>query len=358
MARKSFLIAVLFCAVLFSGCATVGRYERVETLNIDGVRYVLISELCRKYNIEWGWDSFSGILTLKKASNEANILVGSRSAEIDGQKEPARYPFRFYKGRIVAPLDFQEELVKQWIGSRRIVKRKPVEYFGYKISKVVIDAGHGGKDPGAIGKSGTREKDITLDIARRLKTVLESKGVKIVMTRSSDKFIPLKDRASIANKTNADLFISIHVNANNSRQPYGFETYYFSQASDNVSRALEVSENTYYLEDDTTNNPSKNLKAILGDMIYTENVAASKEVAKHVCDNTCSIIGVKNRGIKSARFAVLRNTNIPAILVEVGFISNAKEEKYLKNSFYRQQIAEGLASSIANYRRVYRLTKK
>ena len=358
MFKKTVLISIFISCLLIAGCATVPQYERADVFNIGGSGYVSVIELCKAHNINWQWDSFSGILVLNKDSNEAKILVGTHTAEIDRQKETINPSFRFHKGKIFAPVAFRQRIIKEWIKIRPSVTKKAAPYFGYRIKKVVIDSGHGGKDPGAIGRTGVKEKSITLDIAKRLKRVLESKGIKVTLTRSSDKYISLTKRSAIANKSNADLFISIHVNSHKSRQPYGFETYYFSQASDNVAKALEVAENAPYLEEDSGNNPSKNLKAILGDMIYTENIAASKEVAKQICDNTCKIMGLRNRGIKSARFAVLKKTNIPAILVEVGFISNKKEERYLKNSFYRQQIAEGLASSISNYKRVYSLTRR
>jgi len=315
-------------------------------------------EFCKSYGIDCQWDNFSEVLILKKGNNQANILVGSVTAEVNNQIETVSPPFRFYNGAIVIPSGFADRIVSKWIQFRPSARTVESLTYGYRIKKVVIDAGHGGDDPGARGGSGAKEKDITLDIAKRLKEVLQSKGLNVVLTRSSDKFIPLTRRAQIANKSNADLFISIHVNANKSKQPYGFETYYFSEATDNVAKALEVAENSSSVEESSSSGSSKNLKAILGDMIYTENIAASKEVAKHICDSTCRMMGLKNRGIKSARFVVLKETNIPAILVEVGFISNAKEERFLKNSFYRQQIAEGLAASITNYIRAYKLTKR
>lgn len=359
MRKINRFIIILFICFFVASCATVSPYKRVGTFSIDGQRYVSLTNFCKNYSIDWQWDNFSGVLTLKKGSNQANILVGSATAEVNNQIENIRPPFRFYNGTIAVPFEFADRIVSRWIKFKPSARLGESLTYGYKITKVVIDAGHGGNDPGAIGRSGAREKDITLDIAKRLKNLLESKGIDVVLTRSTDKFIPLNRRAQIANKSNADLFISIHVNSNRSRQPYGFETYYFSEASDNLAKALEVAENSSDIEENSSSlGHSQNLKAILGDMIYTENIAASKEVASYICDSTCRIMGLRNRGIKSARFVVLRQTDIPAILVEVGFLSNLKEERFLKNSFYRQQIAEGLTASIANYRRVYKLTKR
>ncbi|MBM3251977.1 MAG: hypothetical protein FJZ11_04260 [Candidatus Omnitrophica bacterium] len=356
MCRKVLLIVSL--SLILAGCATMPRYEKVETFRIDGASYVSANELCQAYDIAWQWDNFSSILTFKKGTDEANILVGSPTAEINGKKQTFSAPFRYYRGTIVVPVDFKNIFLDRRSITQSFFKKEPAPSFGYKIKKVVIDPGHGGYDPGAISSSGIKEKKVNLDIAKRLKDVLESKGIDVILTRSSDNYVSLNRRAEISNRSGADLFVSIHVNANKSSQPYGFETYYFSEASDNVARALEVAENAPFINETTADDSSRNLKVILGDMIYTENIAASKDVAKHICDNTCNIMGLRNRGIKSARFAVLKNADIPAILVEVGFLSNPKEEKALRNSFYRQQIAEGLASSIANYTRVYRLTKR
>jgi N-acetylmuramoyl-L-alanine amidase len=356
MIRKASLL-IIFSLVL-AGCATMPRYEKLESFRIDGADYISGSELCKSFDIAWQWDSFSSILNFKKGTDEANILVGSPTAEINGKKQTFSAPFRYYRGTIAVPIDFKNIFIGRRSITQPFFKKEPAPSFGYKIKKVVIDAGHGGYDPGAISSSGIKEKKVTLDIAKRLKNVLESKGINVILTRSSDDYISLNRRAQISNRSGADLFISIHVNANKSSQPYGFETYYFSEASDNVARALEVAENAPFIDEVSADHPSRNLKAILGDMINTENIAASKDAAKHICDNTCNIMGIKNRGIKSARFAVLKNADIPAILVEVGFLSNRKEEKALRNSFYRQQIAEGLASSIISYARVYRLTKR
>lgn len=351
-------VGIILICFFVASCATVSPYKRIGTFSIDGQQYVSIINFCKNYGIDWQWDNFSSVLTLKKGTNKADILVGSASVDINNQIEIIRSPFRFYQGNIAVPSEFVEIIVSKWIKVRPLVRTQDSLTYGYKIRKVVIDAGHGGKDPGAIGGSGIEEKDITLDIAKRLKNVLVSKGIDAVLTRSSDKFVSLNRRAQIANKAGADLFVSIHINSNRSKQPYGFESYYFSEASDNVAKALEVAENSFYIEEASASGSSQNLKAILGDMIYTENIAASKEVAKYICDSTCRIMGLRNRGIKSARFVVLSQADIPAILVEVGFLSNLKEERFLKNSFYRQQISEGLAASIANYRRVYKLTQR
>jgi len=358
MRKTSSFIVIIFVCFFIASCATVSPYKKIGTISIEGQEYISMVDFCKNYGIDWEWDNFSGVLTLKKGNNQANILVGSATAEVNSQIEIISPPLRFYNGIIAVPAAFTDRIVSKWFKYKPLVRQEESLSYGYKIRKVVIDAGHGGKDPGAIGRSGVQEKSITLDIAKRLKGLLESKGIDVVLTRASDKFVSLNRRAEIANKSNADLFVSIHINSNKSRQPYGFETYYFSEATDNVSKALEVAENASCIEDASSSGSSRNLKAILGDMIYTENIAASKEVAKYICDSTCKIMGLRNRGIKSARFVVLRQTDIPAILLEVGFLSNLKEERYLKNSFYRQQIAEGLASSITNYRRVYKLTKR
>jgi len=227
------------------------------------------------------------------------------------------------------------------------------------IQRVVVDPGHGGKDPGAIGKKGLKEKDVNLDIAKRLRKLLQTRGVSVVMTRSRDEFISLKKRASIANKANADFFISIHANASRSRNPRGFEIYYLRESSAGLRNSIYAEK---FIESDFSqtqlDRSSKYAKAILWDMIYSENRAESVDLSRCILDSMSRQTSLKNRGIKTAGFAVLKNTRIPAILIEVGFLSNLKEERMLNNSFYRQQIAESIAGGIFNHNRQYRVVQR
>lgn len=223
---------------------------------------------------------------------------------------------------------------------------------GTAISRIVIDAGHGGKDPGAVGKRGLREKDITLKIAKMLKKRLEkTTKAKIILTRSSDKFIPLKERTSIANKKKSDLFISIHVNSSMKRAASGVETYYLDFSHDKRVMKLAARENA------ASGGISNDIQFILGDLIRTANREDSSRLAWSVQSSLVKRLekkysGVRGNGVKGAPFYVLTRTNMPSILVEVSFISNAKEEKRLKSSNYIQEIVAGITKGVVDFMKI------
>ncbi|MCX5700085.1 MAG: N-acetylmuramoyl-L-alanine amidase [Candidatus Omnitrophica bacterium] len=219
-----------------------------------------------------------------------------------------------------------------------------------KIKKVVIDAGHGGNDPGAIGRTGLREKDVNLDIAKRLAALLKSEGVEVVLTRSSDRYIPLDTRVQITNNSKADLFISVHSNANRSRSMNGFEIYYVATSvSDSTRAMIAARSSSLNLENADFASHSLALKAMLWDMIYTYDRAESIYLGRSICRSIGDNLDVRVIGVKNARYVVLRGARMPAILIEVGFLSNSQEERMLRNAAYRAKIAQGILYGISNY---------
>lgn len=227
---------------------------------------------------------------------------------------------------------------------------------GLKVRTIAIDAGHGGHDPGAMGKRGLKEKNITLDIAKRLSALIKDRlGCKVVMTREKDIFIPLEERPFLAKSKGADLFVSIHVNANRRRTARGVETYVQSlTASDREAMATAARENamsTKKLSElkteldrifaDLTRDNKIEESMYLADAIQGSMVNYLKPVNRHVGD-------LKSR-VKRAFFYVLINTEMPSILAEVGFISNPTEEKLLRKASYRQSIAEAIYLGVKKY---------
>ena len=214
---------------------------------------------------------------------------------------------------------------------------------------IVIDPGHGGKDPGALGRKGTREKDITLKISKHLRKIItKNTKAKVFMTRESDVFVELEDRATFANQHKADLFISIHINSHPKKSIKGLELYYFGEASD--PRALDVAarENGTPLKDD---GPA--WKFILADKLNDKKIEDSQEFAwmtkKSLVQYLKPFYKIKDHGVKTAPFFVLRMTTMPAILAEVAFISNPTEEKLLKSSTYQKRMAHGIFEGIQSY---------
>lgn len=229
-------------------------------------------------------------------------------------------------------------------GSRTLTRA-----LGLKVGRTVIDPGHGGHDTGTIGPTGLVEKDVVLDVALRLKKLVENRtGSEVVMTRDADTFVPLEERTAIANQRAADLFISIHANASRDRSARGIETYYLNFTSS--PEALEVAAR----ENATSQESVHELQDLIKKIAMTEKIEESLEFATLVQREVHSRLakggGVqRNRGVKKAPFVVLIGANMPSILAEISFLSNPRDERLLKRVNYRQRIAEALFHGIARY---------
>ncbi|GAB7141179.1 hypothetical protein RsTz2092_11440 [Deferribacterales bacterium RsTz2092] len=219
--------------------------------------------------------------------------------------------------------------------------------FGLKINTIVIDAGHGGKDPGC-SYYGLKEKDITLIIAKQLRAMLKSKTkLNVYMTRETDVFIPLEERTAIANKLKADIFVSIHINAApKNRAASGVETYILNITNDKA--ALEVAA----FENQATTKSISDLQGILKDIMQSSKLEESTLLAKATqkgMANTMKLSNKQNIGIKQAPFFVLVGANMPAILTEVGFLSNKNEAERMRTSEYQKLVAQGIFNGILAY---------
>jgi len=220
---------------------------------------------------------------------------------------------------------------------------------GLKIGRIVIDAGHGGHDQGTQGPHGLLEKELVLDVAQRVGKMVEEKlNAEVIYTRSDDTFIPLEGRTAIANQRKADLFLSIHANSSPIPRISGVETYYlnFSDSKD----ALDVAAR----ENASSQKSIFELQDIIHKITLHEKLDESREFAGRMqaslfAFSSRSVPGLKNRGVKKAPFVVLIGANMPSILAEIGFLSNAREEALLKKPDYRQKLAESLFRGIAKY---------
>ncbi len=225
------------------------------------------------------------------------------------------------------------------------------QQLGLCVKKVVIDAGHGGKDPGAKGPTGLREKHVVLKVAKKVAQKLKKRlGCQVVLTRRSDRFLPLEQRTAIANARKADLFISIHANASRDRRARGIETYFLNFALDEKAMAVAARENA------TSTKRISELQNILKDIMKNTKINESARLARHIQNNLVGILkkryrGIKNLGVKQAPFFVLIGARMPSVLVEISFISNRQEERHLKDDRYLDQIAEGIVRGIESYAR-------
>ncbi len=223
-----------------------------------------------------------------------------------------------------------------------------------RVRRVVVDPGHGGKDPGAVGQQGTLEKTIVMDVSRRLKKKLEVQGFEVLLTRSRDEYVSLSSRSKYANEHKVDLFISIHANAAPNKQACGFETYFLSEAKTDWERAVAARENAA-LEFEMQDSPgtTDELELILADLAQNEFLCESSELAACIQEKTVPHARIKDRGVRQANFFVLRNNYMPAVLVECGFLSNRSEEKLLRNPAHRERVAEGVCRGVVKFVKQY-----
>jgi len=218
-----------------------------------------------------------------------------------------------------------------------------------KTFRVVIDPGHGGKDSGAIGPKGTKEKDITLKISKRLARELKKrKGVKVYITRSRDKSLTLEERSAFAIKKRADLFISIHVNASRRKESRGISTYYLNNATDRAAARLAKQENR------AARKKLSDVEHILSTMLQNHDTAESSQLARDIQKSMMKRMStrypnVTDRGVRSALFYVLVGAKCPAVLLETSFISNPLEERRLRLGHYRDHLAIGAAQGVSEY---------
>jgi len=263
----------------------------------------------------------------KQAATEANVAV----------KEPVDRDFE------TSDLGIREARPTS-SGNRSLIRA-----LGLKIGKIVIDAGHGGHDTGTIGPNGLEEKDLVLEVSRRLGKLLETRlGAEVIYTRKDDTFIPLETRTAIANKARADLFISVHANSSHDPDARGVETYYLNftsspEALELAARENAVSEKSIY-----------ELQDLVKKIALKEKIEESREFAGDVQQSLHTGLAAKSpairdRGVKKAPFIVLIGANMPSILAEISFVSNPTDEHRLATSEYRERIAESLYRGIAKY---------
>jgi N-acetylmuramoyl-L-alanine amidase len=217
------------------------------------------------------------------------------------------------------------------------------------IRKIVLDPGHGGKDPGAIGVDGIAEKDIVLSVAKKLaKKLTRDMGVEVVLTRKNDSFVRLEDRTAIANAEDADLFLSLHMNASSSGDAKGLETYYLDNSTDEASLRLAARENG------TSRKNVSDLQFILSDMTQNMKLEDSISLAHRLHGSLVSSMSkkmgdVKDLGVKKSLFYVLVGARMPSVLVEMFFITNKTEGRAMGRASYQDAIVEALYDGIKQY---------
>ena len=307
---------------------------RIAQYRASTVRVVLDLDSIKDYKIFTFAEPFRIIVDVK----------GARRQEISSGKKEV---IEAAKPLEPAPVEQSKPLLEKVRPAEKT--RTASRFKPGKIRRIVIDPGHGGHDPGASSPTGTREKDIVLQIGLKLsQKIREELGIDVVMTRSTDVFIELQERTAIANKVGADLFVSIHANASLNRGASGIETYYLNLAKTEKAAQLAAKENGTTLEKVSV------LQAVLFDLMANYKLNDSAHLADDVQKALYkkALTGyptVKNLGVKQGPFYVLVGATMPSILVETAFVSNERDEVKLKDPQYQDLTAEGILSGIKGY---------
>ncbi len=373
--RRSFsLIPLLVLLLLLTG-ATGEKSIQVET--IDGSQYVPLHGLTAVTGME---SSFDPVFQKGRLYYKSHYLVyktGYACFIIDNRLVNESRPVIRHNGAIYIPRDIALLVIDSFFSNQIIAEKKgkiiiseepapekteekvSVPEKKGKISFIIIDPGHGGKDPGAIGKGGIKEKNITLQVAKKVEQVLRKRldGVKIKPTRSTDRFIELAERADIANrelrKDVNGLFVSIHVNASISNRISGFETYFLSQnpTNEEARKTATLENNVIVLENNGNGRKKYNdLEYMEALMLTTQIQKESSTLADTIQDSiNLKINEFKSRGVHKADFYVLRGALMPAVLIEIGYISHRKESTSLTKGEYQDKIASGICDGILKF---------
>ena len=413
---------ILFCSWILISYSILGAslylhktstdtYDTLASHRYSGLPCVSVSHLCKSLGIEWQWDMYSERFVLSDGEISISLIQNNNFYQVNDSIFQLPYPpvrneenlylnaedaatvFSWLKGRALTwsesdkmltvseqsihsaspkkveetvesavksdskegPVFKEESELPENISDTVVMETKQ------QIKTVVIDPGHGGKDPGAIGQNGVKEKDVVLAVGLALQEELKEKsGLKVFMTRTTDKFIPLRDRTKFANKMNADLFISLHANSisgNKKRKSYtkGYKMYFLSQAKNEEDKLTAMIENSVIeLEEDTRKGDY--LQKVLTDMANNEFLTESQGISILLVESFGALlkkIQKLHTGVGQANFWVLNGTYMPSVLVETCFISNPGEEKLLKNKKFQEELGVAIADAVIKFKKKY-----
>ena len=321
LAGAHFLACLMLgCAfVALTSCATAGSFK-IRSVKIAGTTCLLLRDVAGYYGMKYDFDDDKDV-RLTSASSTLVFTVDSRDAMVNTIKVSLSHAVTTWDDKpVVSEVDFRR-LLDPILRSKALPRRT--------VATLVIDAGHGGKDQGAEGDK-CLEKDLTLAVADQLATLLRKAGYTVKLTRSKDEYPTLEERVEVAKKEEADLFISIHANSAEDEDVNGIETFLLTPEG-------------------TTSTYSDNTKdqATAGNTFDKENARLAYEVQRQLIRST----GQSDRGLKHAEFRVLRDAPCPAVLVEMGFITNSSDEKKMRSADHQRKIAKGLLEGIRSFER-------
>jgi N-acetylmuramoyl-L-alanine amidase len=336
------VISGLYFLFFVSGCATVPLPVSAPLPEIS------LNSVCDRYNVAWQFDGVTQVVLLEYKGARAKALVGSPVVLVGREKIILSAPLRRRQSIIYVPEDFESRVLTPFgvvLGRRGLIADMSVS----RIRTIVVDPGHGGKDPGAAGTTGTKEKNVVLDIAKRLRGLLEGAGFKVIMTRTRDEFVSLAERTVVASRPDVDLFVSIHANSNPSARTRGVEAYYVRTVDKRDLDEDQRQMNEKVFARNLNMEYSPLLAGIVAQMMYDHKTCESRKLAEEIASGVSRDMSAPNRGARASRFFVVRNTITPAVLVETGFLTNTQEERKLNSGGYRQRMAEAITRSIIDY---------
>ena len=308
-----------------------------------------------------------GNVKIKVTGNISFIIIDDKPYQLKNN-------IIYKKGIFYAPIDDFLDLLNEKTGSSYVmdysslsiqnkfisqeVSTNPVDLYQekkkWKFDTIIIDPGHGGKDPGAVGYRGTKEKDIVLDVSKRLaKKIERNSKTKVILTREEDIFLRLQDRTKFANANEGDLFISIHTNAAEDRRASGFETFLIGPNKNEAAVRVAARENAALELEGFSGKKLTNEDLIKATIAQSAFAAKSEEFASLVQNEIRKRVQSKDRGVKQAGFYVLMGASMPNVLIELGFISNPNEEKKLNSSSYRDMLATSIYYAVLKYQKSF-----
>src|SRR5437867_9998468 len=318
-------LALVFICASFAFAQTAFAASEWEVIKVSGHDYLSVDNISKFYGLPAGVAGAGDKIRFETVKNPLEFVSGSREAMINGARSWLCFPVIEQGGKfLVSRTDVAKTI-------EPLVRPHRVPNVG-KVQTVVLDPGHGGHDKGQVSRYGC-EKDFALDVARKLRPILQAKGMRVIMTREGDYFVPLEVRAQIANRTRDAIFVSIHFNAtNDDPNATGFEIFSFTprgapSTSDGTAAASSV-----------------NVQP--GSSVDAQSLALSACVYHSLIGH----IPEYDRGIKRARFAVLRLTKVPAVLIEGGFLTERGESKLISNKDWRAKLAGAIGVGIESYR--------
>src|SRR5437868_7193314 len=322
--KRWFAIAFLAGAIAISQ-ATALAADDWQIIKLSGQDYLSVDNISRFYGLPAGIAASGEKVEFEAAKNPLEFVSGSREVMINGARSWLCFPAIEQNGKLLVSRTDVAKTIEPLVRPHRVPN------IG-KVQTIVVDPGHGGYDKGQVSRYGY-EKDFALDVARKLRPLLLSKGLRVIMTREGDYFVPLEVRAQIANKARDSIFVSIHFNASNDdRNATGFEIFSFTPRGAPSTSDSAVAPSAFSTQP--------------GSAVDAQSLALSASL----CHSLLGHIPEYDRGIKRARFAVLRLTKVPAVLVEGGFLTERGESELISNKDWRDKLAAAIGVGIENYR--------